>query len=238
MQKSASPFHSGVTLRAISSMATRLLLTDIAQLYHQEHGVNVQFQSVGGVDAARRVRAGEAFELVALASDAIDALIADGHVLADGRTDFVRSRVAVAVRTDAPHPEIHDEPALRNAVLAARSIGYSTGPSGTSLMALFARWGIADAIAARIVQAPPGVPVGQLVADGTAELGFQQLSELMNLPGVDVLATLPPACEIVTTFSAALCVTASDPAQARALLAFLRSPALDDLKRRHGMDAA
>jgi molybdate transport system substrate-binding protein len=238
MQKSASPFHSRVTLRAISSMATRLLLTDIAGLYREEHGVNVQFESVGGVDAARRVRAGEAFEVVALASDAIDALIADGHVVADSKTDFVRSRVAVAVRTDAPHPEIHDEHALRDAVLAARSIGYSTGPSGTSLMALFARWGIADAIAARIVQAPPGVPVGQLVADGTAELGFQQLSELMNLPGVDVLATMPPACEIVTTFSAALCVAACNPPQASAMLAFVRSPALDDLKRRHGLDAA
>lgn len=219
-------------------MATRLLLTDIAGLYRQEYGVNVQFESVGGVDAARRVRAGEAFELAALASDAIDALIADGHVVADSKTDFVRSSVAVAVRAGTPHPAIDDEHALRKAVLAARSIGYSTGPSGTALMTLFARWGIADAIAGRIVQAPPGVPVGQLVADGAAELGFQQLSELMNLPGVDVLGTMPSACEVVTTFSAGLCVAGSHPLHARALLASLRSPALDDLKRRHGMDPA
>jgi len=238
MQKSASPFHSSVTLSGISSMATRLLLTDITGQYRQEYGVNAKFESVGGVDAAKRVRAGEAFDLVVLASDAIDALIAAGHVVADSKTDFVRSSVAIAVRANAQHPAIGDEHALRQAVLAARSIGYSTGPSGTALMALFMRWGIADAVASRIIQAPPGVPVGQLVADGTAELGFQQLSELMNLPGVAVLGTMPSGCEIVTTFSAALCVAASNPPHARELLASLRSPALHDLKRRHGMDPA
>lgn len=218
-------------------MATRQLLAELAGLYRQQCDIEVCFESVGGVDAAKRVRAGEAFDVVALASDAIDALIASGHIV-DGRVDFVRSSVAVAVRAGAPHPAIESENALRDAVLAARSIGYSTGPSGTALLQLFARWGIADALAGRIVQAPPGVPVGQLVAEGAAELGFQQLSELMTLPGIDVLGTLPSACEIVTTFSAGLCATAARPEAVRAWLAFLRSPATAGLKRRHGMEPA
>jgi molybdate transport system substrate-binding protein len=104
------------------------------------------------------------------------------------------------------------------------------------LARLFERWGIADRIRERIVQAPPGVPVGQLVADGKVALGFQQLSEMMNLPGIDVLGPLPPAIQITTTFSAGLSVTSTQPDAVRALLAFMASPAVDGIKRRNGME--
>ncbi|MCX7149795.1 MAG: substrate-binding domain-containing protein, partial [Rhodocyclales bacterium] len=195
-------------------------------------------ESVGGVDAAKRVLAGETFDVVVLAADAIDKLIAAGRVIADSKTDLVRSAVAIAVRSGAPRPDIGSEDALRRAVLAARTVGYSTGPSGMALTKLFERWAIAEAVRERIVQAPPGVPVGQLVASGEVELGFQQLSELMHLPGIDVLGTMPPGCEIVTTFSAGLCATSTQPEAVRALLAFMRSPAAADAKRRHGMEPA
>jgi molybdate transport system substrate-binding protein len=123
-------------------------------------------------------------------------------------------------------------------VLAARSLSYSTGPSGVHLHRLFERWGIADAIKGRIVQAPPGVPVGSLVADGRVELGFQQLSELLNLPGIDVIGPLPPAIQIITTFSGGVSVTCQRPEAARAMLAYMASPAADEAKRRQGMEPA
>lgn len=219
-------------------MATRLVLAELAAAYGLHSGVEVEFESVGGVDAARRVQAGEAFDLVVLAVDAVDALIASGRVLADSRTDLVRSSVAIAVRAGAAQPDVGSEDALRRAVLAARTLGHSTGPSGTALLALFERWGIADRVRSRIVQAPAGVPVGQLVANGEVELGFQQLSEMLNQPGISLLGTMPTGCEIVTTFSGGVCATSTQPAAVLALLAFMHSPAADDAKRRQGMEPA
>jgi len=150
----------------------------------------------------------------------------------------VRSVVAIAVREGSPRPDVGSEDALRRAVLSARTLGYSTGPSGTELLKLFERWGIADTVRDRVVQAPPGVPVGQLVAEGKVELGFQQFSEMANQPGITVLGTMPPGCEIVSTFTAGLCAASTQPEAVRALLAFMRSPATADTKRRHGMEPA
>lgn len=225
-------------LLGISSMATRLVLSELAQAYRATGSGEVNFESVGGVDAARRVQAGEAFDVVVLAADAIDKLIANGAVVAGSKTELVTSAVAVGVRRGAPRPAIDTEAALRNAVLAAKSIGYSTGPSGTALLKLFERWGIADAVSGRVVQAPAGVPVGALVARGEAELGFQQLSELMHEEGVELLGTLPPGTQIVTTFSAGLCTASKQPDAAAALVAFMQSPAAAGAKRRQGMEPA
>ena len=226
-------------IRIISSMATRQLLGDLLEQYRQQNpGQEVELVSVGGVDAARRVQAGEAFDIVALAANAIDKLTAEGHVVAGSRSDLVHSGVAVAVRAGSPRPDIADEAALKAAVLAASTLGYSTGPSGVQLARLFEHWGIAEQIAERVVTAPPGVPVGSLVAQGAVELGFQQLSELMNLEGIALLGPLPPEVQIVTTFSAGLASASVQAEAARALIAFLASPATAEVKRRNGMDPA
>jgi len=216
-------------------MATRAVLGELARAYEARSGVAVAIESVGGVDAAQRVAAGEAFDAVFLAADAIDKLITGGSVVAGSRVDLVRSGVAVAVRAGAPRPDIGSVDALRRAVLAARSIGYSTGPSGTQLVKLFERWGILDAVRDRLVQAKAGVPVGATVAAGEVDLGFQQLSELMGLPGIDVLGPLPAAIQITTTFSGAVCVRANNADAARAMLAFMASPELASIKQRHGV---
>ena len=225
-------------ITGISSMATRQVLAELAAAFEQRSGCVVAVESVGGVDAARRVQAGEACDVVVLASDAIDKLIAAGAVVAGSKVDLVTSGVAVAVRAGAPRPNIGSEETLRHAVLAARSIGYSTGPSGVQLMKLFERWGVTEEIARRTVQAPPGVPVGTLVARGEVELGFQQLSELLHLDGIDLLGMLPPAVQIVTTFSAGVCSASTQPEAARALLAFMTSPETAAAKRRQGMEPA
>jgi molybdate transport system substrate-binding protein len=225
-------------LNGISSMATRQLLAELLVNWQAQGGQPVAMASVGGVDAARRVAAGEAFDVVVLASDAIDSLAAAGHLQTGSRVDLVQSAVAVAVPAGASPPDIGSEDALRSAVLAAPSIGYSTGPSGTALLKLFERWGLGETLRARTVQAPPGVPVGALVARGEVELGFQQRSELMFLDGIDLLGPLPTEAQIVTTFSAAVCSTSAQPGPARALLALLAAPDTAALKRRHGMEPA
>jgi molybdate transport system substrate-binding protein len=222
----------------ISSMATRLLLAELAGAYERVADARVRIESVGGVDAAKRVAAGEAFDVVFLASDAIDKLIAAGHALAGSRVDLVHSGVAVAVRAGAVQPDVSNEEAVRAAVLAAQSISYSTGPSGVALARLFERWGIAEDVKPRIVTPPPGIPVGSLVAKGEVELGFQQLSELIHVPGIQILGLLPDAIQITTTFSGAVCATSRQPEAVQALLRYMAAPEAAEAKRKQGMDPA
>ena len=219
-------------------MATRQVLTELAQAYGQRSGVLVKLESVGGVDAARRVAAGEPFDFVVLAADAIGKLLAGGQAVAGSRVDLVESGVAVAVRAGAPRPDISSEEALKRAVLTAPTVGYSTGPSGVALVQLFARWGIAQDLQGRLVQAPPGVPVGALVARGDVALGFQQLSELIHLEGITILGPMPLAVQINTIFAGALCATSKQPDAVRALLGYLASPDAAVAKRRNGMEPA
>lgn len=224
-------------LTGISSMATRQVLAELTGAYTARTGQAVAIESVGGVDAAKRVAAGEAFDVVILASDAIDKLIAAGHLQA-GRVDLVRSGVAACVRDGAPAPDLSSEASVQAALLAADKISYSTGPSGVALQKLFARWGVAEAMAAKTVQAPPGVPVASLVAKGEVALGFQQLSELLHVPGIAIVGGLPEPIQIVTVFSAGIPVNAPRAEAVRALLAFMTSPDAAEAKRRQGMSPA
>ncbi len=225
-------------LKGISSMATRLVLAELAEKYQRQSGGSVEIESVGGVDAAKRVQAGEAFDVVILASDAIDKLIASGHALADTKIDIARSGVAVAVKRGMPAPDISSEEALRRAVLQARTISYSTGPSGTALAKLFLKWGIADEIKSKIVQPEPGIPVGTLVANGEVELGFQQLSEMIHVNGISIVGPMPPEIQIITTFSGAVCGSSKAPDRALAFLDFLASSDAIEAKARQGMESA
>lgn len=225
-------------LLGICSMATRGLMDDLAKRYTQVTSVPVSFLATGGVDAARRVLAGEAFDVVVLASDAIDQLVQAGKSAAACRTDLVRSKVGVAVKAGAVRPDISSGEALRRAVLAASRIGYSTGPSGVALIKLFQRWGIADTINQRLMQAPPGVPVGSLLARGDVDLGFQQMSELMGLEGIEVLGPLSEDVQIQTVFSAVAVLGSMRVDEVKALLDFMTSDDSSQAKLRHGMEPA
>lgn len=219
-------------------MATRGLLAELCAEYSKRSGVPVTIEAVGGVDAARRVAADEPFDVVFLAADAIAKLAVAGKVDEAGQVALVKSDVAVAVPAGAPRPDISTEAAVRQAVLAAPRIAYSTGPSGVALLELFRNWGIGEALRNRLLQAPPGVPVGSLLARGEAALGFQQLSELIGLAGIELLGPLPEAIQINTVFCAAPCTAGTQTDAVRALLAFLASPECDEAKRRHGMAPA
>lgn len=222
-------------LKLISSMATRDVLGELASQYQRATSQAVTTEAAGGVDVAKRVQQGEAVDVVVLASNAIDKLIAEGRLSVGSRVDLVKSGIAIAVRAGAPKPDISSEESVKHAVLAAKTLSYSTGPSGAHLEKMFARWGVLDEIRGRIVVAPPGVPVGTLIANGTAEVGFQQLSELLNVSGVKVVGPLPQAIQTLTIFSGGISANCNRPEAARALLNYLASPAASDVKQRHGM---
>lgn len=225
-------------LQLISSMATRKLLDELAADYAAGTGGAVACTAAGGVDVAKRVRAGERTDVVVLADNVIDKLIAEGHLVPGSRVDVVRSGVAVAVPAGTPLPSLADESAVRAAVLAAPTISYSTGPSGVYLEQLFTRWGIFETVKPRIVVPPPGVPVGSLVASGQVALGFQQLSELLGIDGLVVAGPLPPDIQTVTVFSGGVSALSAAPDAAAALLAYLGSAQTMAAKQRHGMDGA
>ena len=225
-------------IKGISSQAMRHALAELARQYSERFGIEVAIESVGGVEAIARIQAGEAFDLVILASDSIDKLIATGQLQAGTKVDLASSGVAVAEPKGAPSPDISTEDALKRTVLAAKSIGYSTGPSGDAMLKLFEEWGILETIKDRLVRPASGLPVGSLLARGELEIGFQQLSELLPVEGVTILGPLPAEIQVVTTFSGALCSKAVQPGKARAFLAFLASSEAAGAKRRQGMDPA
>lgn len=225
-----------VTLHVASSMATREVLAELARAWSKRGGIAVELEAIAGVALAQRVRAGEAFDVVVLADDVLAALESEGHILAGSRVPVADSAVALAVPAGAAHPDLSSEAAVREAIRTARRVGYSTGPSGSHLKALLAAWGLAAAIEPRLLQAPPGVPVATLVASGEASLGFQQLSELVNQPGIEVAGVLPPAIQRITTFAGGVGARSTRADDARAWLAFLAAAETSAVKRRHGME--
>ncbi|MEM5403703.1 substrate-binding domain-containing protein [Paraburkholderia unamae] len=228
---------SNAALAGIGSMATRLLLAGLAEQYERATGQRLTVAAIGGVEAARRVQAGAPFDFAVLASAAIDRLAAGGHLIG-ARTDVVRSGMAAAVAAGAAQPDIGTEDALRETMLRAARIGYSTGPSGDHLLRLLERWGVAETLGPRLVMAQPGVPVASLIAQGEVEIGFQQLSELKDVPGVDVIGPLPAGAQLVTVFSAAICAVSQQRQVAADFLAFLGSARAEVTKRAFGMEPA
>jgi molybdate transport system substrate-binding protein len=223
-------------ITGISSMATRKILADLVGPYEQRTGCRVEIRSMGGVDAARRIRAGEPADVIILAANVMEQLEAEGHIVSGSRADFARSGIAMAVPSGALRPSTDNEQSVKQATLQARKICYSTGPSGDHLKRLWQRWGIFDAVSKRTVQAPAGVPVGTILAQGEADLGFQQLSELLHVPGIDIVGPLPPEIQAVTVFSAGVGSSSCRGKQAGALVAYLTSPDAEAAKRQHGMD--
>jgi molybdate transport system substrate-binding protein len=219
-------------------MATAQLLAELVATYRRATGIEVAAEAGGGVLVLQRIQSGEAADVVVLAANVIDKLVVEGRLLADSRLDLVRSGIAVAVRAGALKSSVADEAAVREAVLAAASLSFSTGPSGVYLEKLFERWGILEQIRSRIVVPPPGVPVGSLIAAGSVELGFQQLSELQSLAGIEILGELPPAIQLITVFSGGVSAQSANSDAARALLKYLAAPAVAPIKVRFGMQSA
>jgi len=184
-----------------------------------------------------RLQRGEPADVVILADSALDDLIAHGHVIAGSRVDLARSRIGVAVRAGSAHPDISTVAALTRALLNAKSIAYSSSASGVYVSTeLFQRLGIAAQVTGKSRRIE-SERVAAVVARGEAEIGFQQISELLPVPGIDYLGPLPAAVQRVTVFSAGVASGARSPDAARALIRFLASPAAAAAIEKSGMDA-
>jgi molybdate transport system substrate-binding protein len=140
------------------------------------------------------------------------------------------------VRAGAPKPDISSTEALKQTLLAAKSIGYSTGPSGVYVVSLFERMGIANAVKSKLKQVPSGVRIGSIIASGEAEIGFQQVSELIHAPGVDYVGSLPADVQKVTVFSAGIHSGAKQPEAAKELVKVLTAPGAAQVIKTHGME--
>ena len=219
-------------------MATRQLLARLANGFCDASGHRVVVESVGGVDAVRRLAAGEAFDVAVLASDAVAKLIATGHLVAGTESVVALSTVAAAVPAGRAAPELRTLPQLVSVLLQADAIGYSTGPSGKALLDRLEDWGILDTLRPRLQQAPPGKPVAEMVSRGEVDIGFQQRSEMIHSPGVTLLPHLPAQAEIVTAFVAAACRSTSRLADARAFIDALCCEASAEAKYAEGMQPA
>jgi len=220
----------------MSSLAIKEAYLELVPAFQKRTGSKVDTEWVGGVDLMKRVKAGETADLVIASQKALGELKSLAKVQAV--VDLARSGVAVAVRQGAKRPDIGSGEAVKRALRAAKSIAYSSGPSGVYLAELFQKWGIAEELKAKITQTPPGTAVGPLVARGEAEIGFQQMSELLPTAGIDIVGPLPPDIQIVTTFSGGVHVAAKEGDAARAWLAFITSPQSAAVLRKHGMEPA
>jgi len=183
-----------------------------------------------------RLARGEPADVVILAAQALDDLVAQKRVVPGSRVDLVRSSIGVAVRAGAPRPDISSVDALTRTLVGAKSIAYSSSASGVYLSTeLFQRLGIANQIMTKSRRIE-SEPVGAVVARGEAEIGFQQISELLPVPGIDYVGPLPPGAQRVTVFAAGVAAAAKAPEAARALIAFLASPAADAVIRKSGLE--
>ena len=212
-------------IEVLSTQAVEGAYRELVVQFEKASGHKVTTIFAGTLDAQKRIAAGESYDLVIMAGAAIDDLVKSGKVVAGSRVDLASSGVGVAVRAGAPRPAIHSTEALIKTLLAAKSIGYSSGPSGVYLTGLFRKLGIADQIKSKLKQTPTGVFVGSIIASGEVEIGFQQVSELAHYPGIDYIGPLPADIQTVTVFSSGLHVGAKSVDAAKAWITFLTSPA-------------
>lgn len=222
-------------IKVMASAAFREAYLELLPEFERTSGHSVANTWVPSVQMMNRLKGGEATDVVMLSDAALDDLMKAGIVAE--RFPLARSGIGVAVRAGAPRPDIGSADAVKRAVLAAKSVVYSTGPSGIYLRALFERMGIAEQIKAKVRQVQ-GEPAGAVVARGEAEIGFQQMSELLPVAGIDVIGPLPPEIQEITLFSAGLHTRAHEPAAARALIAYLKAPAVAPVIRKNGMEPA
>jgi len=184
------------------------------------------------------IKAGLGGDVAVLTAEAVDELIDQGKAVAGSRVDLARSRIGVAVRKGAKQPDIASPEALKRALIAASSVAHSkTGLSGLYFPTVLARLGIADAMQSKIVIPDPGTPVGDLVAKGDAEIGIQQISELLPVAGIEIVGPLPEPLQKITTFSGGVLRAAKEPSLAEALLKFVAAESPRLLKQK-GLEAA
>ena len=179
---------------------------------------------IGDRTSSVRLERGEPVDVLILVGYALGDLIKQGKAVADSRVDLVRSPIGIAVKAGTPKPDIGSVDALTRTLKAAKTIAYSDSASGAYVSTeLFSRLGIAEEMKGKARQIP-ATPVGEIVAHGDAEIGFQQISELKPVEGIDIVGPLPAEVQKITVFSAGVSATSKEPDAAKSLIKFLASP--------------
>jgi len=222
-------------IRVLSTIGMRTVLEELALGFELAHGCTIERVYDSSVAAMQRIAAGDSGDVAVFTAAAIDDLIAQGKMLA--RTDLARSFVGIAVRRGAPRPDISTPDMFKAAMLVAKSVAHSkTGASGLYFVSLMERLGIAGVIKTKAV-VMDGI-VGTLAASGEAEIAVQQISELMQADGVDIVGPLPDELQSITVFSAGVFAASTQSELAKAFIADLASPKHAALIRRKGMEPA
>ncbi len=223
-------------IKVLSTQATEEAYRELVPQFEKASGHKVTTVFTGTLGVMKRLSDGEAYDLLIMSRQSIDELAQTGKVVPGSRTDIAKSGVGVAVGKGKPKPDISSVDALRKTLLAAKSIGYSTGPSGVYVVTMFQKMGIADAIKSKLKQTPTGVFVGSIIASGEAEIGFQQVSELTHFPGIDYVGPLPAELQLITVFSAGIQAGAKETDAAKALVSFITAPAAGAVFKKHALD--
>lgn len=229
-------FAQSAEVRLLASGALKDAYLELLPDFEKASGHKVTAAWSSTTDIRNRVAAGEVADLVILGNSGTEDLIKEGKLVASTRATFAKSGIYVAVRADAPRPDISSAEALKKTLLAVKSVGYSEGASGTYLVAMFQKLGICDQIKSKASVAKANEPVGEKVVRGDAEIGFHQLSELIPVKGIQIVGPLPPELQYITVFSGAIHSEAREADAAGALIKFLITPGAGENIKKHGLD--
>jgi molybdate transport system substrate-binding protein len=223
-------------ITVLSSNGVREALIELVPQFEKATGHRVQVVWDGTLNIRKRIGSGEAADLLVIPAEDVDALIASGGLAPGSRVDLAKSIIGVAVRPGLAKPDLSTSESLRRALLAAKSIVISSGPSGVHLLELWKKQGILETLQPRIKQTPSGQAVADAMARGEGELGFQQVSELLHAKGITYVGPLPADIQKVTVFAGGVPKTAKDAAVARELLSFLRSSRNAAVMKKAGLE--
>jgi len=225
-------------IKVLSSIATKEAYLELVPQFEKSSGHKVATTWAGTTAIMQRMTKNEQYDLVIISSTELEELIRQGKIVAGSRVDLAKSGIGVAVRSGAPKPDIGSAEALKRALLAAETVGYTSGPSGVYMGGLVERMGIAEEVKAKFRSVPSGGTIGTIVASGDCEIGFQQVSELVHIPGVDYIGPLPADVQRITIFSVGLQSGAPEAEASNELVAFLTTREAVAVMRNHGLEAA
>jgi molybdate transport system substrate-binding protein len=224
-------------IKVLSSIATREAYLELVPEFEKTSGHTVATTWSGTTAIMQKMAGGnEQYDLVIISSAELEELIRQGKLVSGSRVDLAKSGIGIAVKAGARHPDVSTAEALKQALLAAKTVGYTSGPSGVYIAALIERMGIGAQVKPKHRSVPSGGTVGTIVATGEAEIGFQQISELVHIPGIDTIGPLPAEVQCVTVFSSGVQAGAAAPDAAKALQQFLTTPAARSVMTKHGLE--
>jgi molybdate transport system substrate-binding protein len=231
-----SSIAHGAEVRLLASGALKDAYLELLPEFERVSGHKVSAAWSSTTEIQKRILAGEVADFVILGDAGTQELVKQGKLVASTLAVFAKSGIYIAVRSGAPVPDISSVATLRNSVLAAKSVAYSEGASGTYLVGMFRRLGIYDQVKLKASIAKANEPVGDKLVRGEADIGFHQLSELIPVKGIQIVGPLPPDLQHITVFSGGIHSAAKEPDAGRALTEFLTTPAVGQSFRKHGLD--